>query len=58
MRTVEDFLGKSLVRFLVPSNERRIALADLSEMMIDHTHLFSDADAAARTAASRVLDTE
>ncbi|MCI0366232.1 MAG: FRG domain-containing protein [Phycisphaerales bacterium] len=53
-RSVEEALGDSLYKFVLPLNERRVALADLDEMNINHSSLFADADGAARTAAERV----
>jgi hypothetical protein len=54
-RPVEDLLGTFLHRFDIPVEQRTIVLTELEEMTINARNLFRDLDAAARTAACRVL---
>lgn len=49
----EKLLSKALIKFTIPQSERRIALNDLDEMVINARMLFRDTDAAARTAWTR-----
>jgi hypothetical protein len=49
----ENLLSRGLLRFTIPHSERRVALGDLDEMMINAKSLFRDRDSAARTAVIR-----
>lgn len=48
-------LQPALTKFQLPSKDKQSALGDLDAMLISETVLFSDLDAAARTAARRII---
>jgi len=50
---VETLLGPALWKFTIHAVNSTHALTDLDEMTINHTYLFADVDAAARTARIR-----
>src|SRR5690606_11341153 len=49
----EILLSKALIKLRIPLAQRRVALNDLDEMLINARMLFRDTDAAARTAWTR-----
>jgi hypothetical protein len=49
-RPVEELLGDALVKIEMPSGDAMSALSELDEMNVNATFLFSDFEAAARTA--------
>lgn len=53
-RSLEDQLDHALTKFVLPSSDRQVALADLDEMTINDTNLFCDLDGAARTVVARL----
>jgi hypothetical protein len=53
-QTVEDLLGKRLIRLDIRASERRTAIIDLDEMQINRRTLCRDLDGAATTAALRL----
>jgi hypothetical protein len=52
---VEELLGDSLLRFEIPLSERKAALGELDEMLLNSRTLFRDFGGAASTANDRVL---
>lgn len=54
-QAIETLLAGSLIKFEIPWSEADVALADLDEMTLNSTYLFSDPEAAARTAALRLF---
>jgi FRG domain-containing protein len=55
LKSVEQLLDGSLTKFEIPAIQRSQALAELSEMTIDSTHLFGDLESAARTATLHAM---
>jgi len=53
-RPLEELLGSALTKYEIPSSEAAWALGELDEMGLSATNLFSDMEAAARTAQFRV----
>jgi hypothetical protein len=55
-KSLDQLLAKSLFRYDIPVSDRRVALADLDEMLVNARVLFRDFDGAAATANQRVLE--
>ncbi len=53
---MESELGEAIGKFILRTDDRDKALADLDEMTINSTTLFDDFSAAARTAVARIRD--
>ena len=54
--TIEDLLGRSLIRLDIPTRERSRALAELDEMLINARTLYRDLDGAAQLATFRAME--
>jgi hypothetical protein len=52
---VEQLLSDALSKFVIPTSERSIALAELDAMTITAKNLFRDLNGVGRTAVNRVL---
>lgn len=55
-RPLEDVLAPALIKYVIPSKERRTVLADLDEMGINATRLFADTSGACMTIWDRMND--
>lgn len=54
--SVEDLLGRSLIRLDIPIRDRTRALAELDEMLVNARTLYRDLDGAARLATFRARE--
>jgi len=53
-KPLEELLDPALTKFVIPTKDRRLAIADLDDMTINATNLLCDLDGAARTVVSRI----